>query len=173
MLALGATAKRSPFTASVPMYAALIARAMGAGHVVFADARPGVREQARALGVDAVAPKEAAKMKPFPLVADISADAAGTRLAVESVAPDGICSSAGGLHANVKLPLSAMFGRNVTLRVSRSDARAVIPKVLELIETGALRPELVTTLQAPIDGAIGALTDHMRGASTKTILTAA
>ncbi len=172
VLALGATAKRSPFTASVPMYAALIARAMGAGHVVFADARPGVREQARAIGVDAVAPKEAAKMKPFPLVADISADAAGTRLAVESVAPDGICSSAGGLHANVKLPLSAMFGRNVTLRVSRSDARAVIPKVLELIESGALRPELVTTLQAPIDGAIGALTDHMHGASTKTILTA-
>ncbi len=173
VLVLGAVSKRSLFTASVPMYAGLIAWSLGARHVVFADARPGVRAEAAALGLDVVKPAEAQKMDPFPLVADISADPGGTRLAVECVAPDGICSSAGGLHANVKLPLSAMFGRNVTLRVSRSDARAVIPAVLDLVSEGRLRPELVTTLRAPMDEAESALGEHMRGGSTKTILTAA
>ena len=172
VLTMGALSKRSLFTASVPMYAGLIAIALGARRVVFADARPGVRAEAWALGLEAVEPKELAGLGPFPLVVDISASGAGLREAVSHAAPDGICSSAGGLHANVKLPFSTMYGRNVTLRIARADARTIIPRVLELMSSGALRPELVTTALAPIDDAIPALEAHMRGASTKTILAA-
>lgn len=63
-----------------------------------------------------------------------------------------------------------MFGRNATLVVARSHARALIPGVLELMTLGHLQPERVTTVLAPMDDAPVALTDHMRGGSTKTIV---
>ena len=170
VLVIGAVKRRSPFTASVPQYAGLIAKALGATDVTFADARPEIRRQAEALGLNAVDPGELGGVPTAPLVVDISAHPKGTRLAVERTGPEGICSSAGGLHANVKLPISTMFGRNVTLRVSRSDARAIIPEVLDLMVAGKLHPEAVTTQLAPIDDAVSALELHMRGASTKTIL---
>jgi alcohol dehydrogenase len=63
-----------------------------------------------------------------------------------------------------------MYGHNVTLRVARANARALIPDVLDLMASGRLQPERVTTQLAPIDEAIPALDVHMRGGSTKTIL---
>ena len=64
-----------------------------------------------------------------------------------------------------------MYGRNATLHVGRTHARAVIPHVLELMREGRLRPELVTTLTAPLDDAPAALAAHVHSAQTKTILT--
>lgn len=170
VLVFGAVSKRSPYTASVPQYAALIAQGMGAARVTLADARPDIRRQAEALGIDTVDPADLGGPPTTPLVADISADPAGTQLAIERTAPDGFCSSAGSLHPFTKAPIAAMFGRNVTLRVSRSDARAVIPEVLEMMVAGTLKPEMVTTQLEKIDDAAAALERHMRGGETKTIL---
>lgn len=170
VLVLGAVSKRTLFTASVPQYACLVAQAFGATDVTFVDVRPDIRRQAEALGLNAVDPSELGGAPSAPLVVDISAHPKGTRLAVERTGPDGFCSSAGGLHANVKIPISAMFGRNVSLRISRSDARAIIPEVLDLMVQGKLSPELVTTQLASIDDAVPALERHMRGGETKTIL---
>ena len=47
----------------------------------------------------------------------------------------------------------------------------MIPHVLALMREGRLRPELVTTLTAPLDDAPAALGAHVHGAQTKTILT--
>jgi alcohol dehydrogenase len=63
-----------------------------------------------------------------------------------------------------------MYARNVTYHVSRTHARALIPKVLELVSSGKLRPELVTTDLASLDDAPRALRDHALGEATKTIL---
>jgi alcohol dehydrogenase len=63
-----------------------------------------------------------------------------------------------------------MFGRNATLIVARSHARALIPGVLALIAEGKLAPERVTTVLAPMDDAAAALNDHLRGGSTKTVV---
>jgi alcohol dehydrogenase len=63
-----------------------------------------------------------------------------------------------------------MFGRNATLIIARSHARALIPGVLALIADGKLEPERVTTVLAPMDDAAAALNDHLRGGSTKTIV---
>ena len=172
VLIVGAIRRRHLFTSSVALYAGLIARALGATDVTLADARPNVRRQAERLGLNAIDPAELRGPPSHALVVDSSAHPKGTRLAVQRTAPDGICSSVGGLHSNVTLPLSTMYGRNVTLHVKRSHARAVIPDVLRLMESEILRPEAVTTLQAPISDAKSALHEHLRGASTKTILTA-
>jgi alcohol dehydrogenase len=169
---VGALSRRHLFTASVAMYAGQIAAALGATEVVIADARPEVRDQVTELGLHAVTPRELRGIPATALVMDASATPKGTRLAVSRTAPDGVCSSVGGLHSSVKLPMSTMYGRNVSLHVARSHARAVIPEVLALMAAGRLEPERVTTVIAPIDEAPAALAEHMRGASTKTILDA-
>jgi len=169
---VGALSRRHLFTASVAMYAGQIAMALGATEVVVADARPDVRAQIAALGLHAVTPRELRGIPDTALVMDASATPKGTRLAVARTAPDGICSSVGGLHSSVKLPMSTMYGRNVSLHVARSHARALIPEVLALMADGRLEPERVTTLVAPIEEAPAALAEHMRGASTKTIIDA-
>jgi alcohol dehydrogenase len=149
MIVVGAQSKRHLFTASVGLYAGVVARALRASEVTVIDARSNVRAQAEGLGLDGVTPSQARGLAPAPLVADISATPAGLRRALELSAPDGICSSAGSLHARSHIPTASMFGRNATLIVARSHARALIPGVLALISDGKLAPERVTTLLAP------------------------
>ncbi|HEX4692669.1 MAG TPA: alcohol dehydrogenase catalytic domain-containing protein [Solirubrobacteraceae bacterium] len=160
-------------SASVPLYAGLIARALGARDVLVIDARPEVRAQAADLGLEPVEPQRAGTLAPTPLVVDASTSNEGLQLAIALTAPDGTCSSVGGLYKTATLPFSAMYGRNATLHVGRTHARAVIPHVLELMREGRLRPELVTTLTAPLDDAPAALAAHVHSAQTKTILTRA
>ena len=109
-------------------------------------------------------------MPTLPLVVDATASPSGIRAALEHTAPDGVCSSVGMLHRVAPIPAGLMFGRNVTLHVGRSHARALIPEVLELVSSGKLRPELVTTDLAAIDDAPRAIKAHMHGEATKTIL---
>jgi alcohol dehydrogenase len=172
VVVVGAVTPRQLFTASVPLYTGLIAQGLGANDVTVIDTRPEVRRQANDLGFTAIGPRRARHLAPAPLVADISATPAGLRLAVGLTAPDGICTSSGSLHATSKIPTALMFGRNVTLTVARSHARALIPGVLDLMRCGDLHPERVTTVLAPIDDAAAVLNEHMRGGSTKTIVTA-
>jgi alcohol dehydrogenase len=170
MIVVGAQSKRHLLTASVGLYAGVVARAFGAREVTVIDARTDVRAQAEGLGLAAVSPKQARGLAPAPLVADVSATPAGLRRALALTAPDGICSSAGSLHAFSRIPTAAMFGRNATLIVARSHARALIPGVLALIAERKLAPEQVTTVIAPMDDAAAALNDHLRGGSTKTVV---
>lgn len=172
VLIVGGMSRRHPFTASVQLYAGLVAKALGAERVTVVDERAGPRAEAAKLGLTAIRPSDVPKGVPTAaLVVDASAHPKGTRLAIDRTAADGICSSAGGLHKVAKLPFSTMYGRNVTLHVKRAHARALIPDVLDLMKEERLRPELVTTLQAPMDDAVEALGDHLAGRSTKTILT--
>lgn len=171
ILILAAVSRRSLFTPSCPLYTGLIARALGARHVYFADARPGVRAHAERLGMQALYPRELRHRAPFPLVADVSVARLG--LALSSTAPDGICSSSGGLHRGARIPFLQMYIRNATLHVGRTHVRPLIPKVLELMSEGALHPESVTTTVAPIDEAPAVLREHfLGGESVKAVLTA-
>lgn len=172
VLVVGAQTRRHAFTASVSLYTGLVARGLGATRVTLADARPEVRALADGLGLTAVEPRELGGPPTARLVADISATPRGTRFAVERTAPDGVCSSAGGLHASVRMPLSTMYGRNVSLHVSRCHARTEIPRVLDLMESGRLRPETVTTVVASMDDAPAALEEHVHLGHAKTILVA-
>ncbi|HTD58180.1 MAG TPA: alcohol dehydrogenase catalytic domain-containing protein, partial [Solirubrobacteraceae bacterium] len=134
VLVLGSADKRTLFTPSCPLYTGLIARAMGARSVCFADSRPSVRAHAERLGMRSLHPRELRHMPPFPLVADVSVD--GLPTALGSTAPDGICSSSGGLHRHIRIPFLQMYIRNATLHVGRTHVRALIPDVLELMTAG-------------------------------------
>ncbi len=171
VLILSAVSRRSLFTASCPLYTGLIARALGARHVYFADAREDMRALAERLGMKALEPRELRHRHPFPLVADVSAAHLGGALA--ATAPDGVCSSSGGLHRGARVPFVQMYIRNVTLHVGRTHVRALMPEVLELMCTGALHPEVLTTTVAPLEEAPSVLREHfLGGKSVKTVLTA-
>jgi alcohol dehydrogenase len=170
VLIIAATTPKSLFTASLPLYTGLIARAYGARNVTLADVRPGIREHAQRLGLDAVHPRELRRRPPAPLVADVNANAG---LALANTAPDGICSSSGGLHRSSSIPLLRMYVRNATFYVGRTHARALIPEVLDLMVDGRLHPEAIPMNVAPLDNATGALREHfLSRESVKTVLTA-
>jgi alcohol dehydrogenase len=144
---------------------------MGARNVYFADGRAHVRAQAQALGMSALHPRELRRKGPFPLVADVSVD--GLAQALRCTAPEGVCSSSGGLHRAATVPLLQMYFHNVTLHVGRTHARTEIPRVLELMSKGDLHPERVTTTVAALDDAPRVLREHfLGGESVKTVLTA-
>jgi alcohol dehydrogenase len=171
VLILAATTPKSLFTASLPLYTGLIARAYGARNITLVDARPGVREHARHLGLDALRPRELRRRPPAPLVVDVNANEG---LALANTAPDGICSSSGGLHRSASIPILRMYVRNATFYVGRTHARGLIPQVLDLMVDGRLRPQDIPMHVAPLDDAISTLREHFLGReSVKTVLTAA
>jgi alcohol dehydrogenase len=170
VLVLGALDPRTPFSSSVPMYAALVAQALGARNVVLVDGRPHARAHAERLGLDVLPPRALRRRPPAPLVVDISVNSLGVALAC--TAPDGVCSSAGCLHRSTRIPVLSMYARNATLHLGRTHARALMPAVLELIASGSLHPEIVTTCIAPLDDAPQALREHFLGGGVKTVLTA-
>jgi alcohol dehydrogenase len=170
VLILGAQSRDSPFGASLPLYAGQIAAALGAPRVVFADARAPVRAHAASLGLTAIAPSELGDLRPASLTLDLSAAPTGLRRALQLTAPDGICSSAGSLHGETKIPTGLMFARNMTLKVGRSHARAEIPAVLDLITADRIAPERVNSHLGRLDAAPGALREHAEGTAIKTVL---
>ena len=170
VLVVGALDRHTVASASVPLYAGLIAGALGGRHVHFADRRPHVRALAEHLGLRALTPRELRGEPLARLVIDASATKAGLRGALAHVAPDGVCSCVGSLHRATRIPTALMFARNVTLHLGRSHARALIPDVLALMADGRLAPEAVTTQLASLDDAPRALRRHATGEDTKTIL---
>ena len=105
-----------------------------------------------------------------PLVIDNTGGELG--LVLSRTAPDGVCTSSGGLHRSARVPMLRMYGRNVTLHLGRTHARALMPEVLALIAAGKLDPGPVISCVAPLDEAPRALDEHFRGGGVKTVLTA-
>ena len=130
---------------SIGVYAAGIARALGAEWVLYVDADESRRAAAEALGAQtmAEAPK---RLGPFPITVDASADPDKLALALRSTAPDGICTSAAIYFGEPPaLPLLEMYTKGITFVTGRANAREAMPHVLELAASGALRPERVTS----------------------------
>jgi len=170
VLILGSLHRRSAFGASLPLYCALIAGALGARKVLLVDARARVRRHAEQLGIESVEPKALRRRPRAPLVVDASVVDLGRALA--TTAPDGICTSSGSLHRAATVPIAAAYVRKVTLHVGRTSARPLMPQVLALISSGALAPERVTSTLASLDEAPRALSEHFRAGGTKAVLTA-
>jgi alcohol dehydrogenase len=171
VLIVAAVNSRSLATPSVALYAGLIAQAYGARNVRFADIRPGVRAHAGRLGMDALHPRELRRRAPAQLVVACSGNTLS--LALSNTAPDGICTTTGGLRRSVRIPFLQMYARNTTLHIGRAHARTLIPQVLDLMTRGDLHPERVTTTVAKLDDAPSVLREHfLAGDSIKTVLTA-
>ena len=153
---------------SVGLYAAAAAVALGAGRVVYADTDEGRLARAAELGAEPVAvpvgeggaPEWPKRLGRFQVTVDATGDRAGLHAAVRSTAPNGTCTSVAiYFEPETPLPLLEMYTRGCTLHASRVHARATIPQVLELVGTGRLEPQRVTSAVVGFDDAEEALRD--------------
>jgi len=133
---------------SIGLYAAAIARALGASQVDYADQDTQRLETAQALGVNALAignsfPK---RLGTYPLTVDAGANPQGLTCALRSTEPEGTCISTGIYFAHeIPLPLREMYYTGVIFQTGRVHARPAIPEILTLVREARLEPEKITT----------------------------
>ncbi len=145
---------------SIALYAAAIARALGASRVDFLDTDPRRLELARSLGARPVEGPPPDRAGEYQITVDASADAAGLACALRSLAPGGVCTSIGIYYNDpTPVPLLEMYGRGVRFHTGRANARADMPAVLELVQAGRIKPELVTSEIVPWERAAETLAD--------------
>ena len=125
---------------SIGLYAAAIARALGAERVTYVDADAGRRATAESFGAEALEPGPE-RLGPFAITVDASGDPAGLQLALSSTAPDGVCTSTAIYFGDpVPMPLFEMYLKIVTFETGRVHARPAIPAVLDLAAGRRLSP---------------------------------
>ncbi|MGW3665741.1 zinc-dependent alcohol dehydrogenase [Streptomyces sp. NPDC005141] len=129
---------------SIGLYVCDIARALGASDVLYVDPDPTHRALAESYGA-----RTAETLEPVRHGFDLAVEATGRvdqlALAVRSLAPEGICESAGNHFRPGELPLLDMYLTGVTLRIARDNVRAHIPDALDLALTGKVAPERVVS----------------------------
>ena len=145
---------------SIGLYGVQVALALGAARVVYCDVVDERLRKAEQLGAEVVEGYPE-RLGPFPITAMVAADPAALALAARSTAPDGICTCAGIVfQPETPIPLLEMYTKNTTFLTGRPHARPTIPRVLELIAEGRIRPELVTDRVVAWDEAPDALADN-------------
>jgi threonine dehydrogenase-like Zn-dependent dehydrogenase len=151
--------------ASIGLYAAGIAVALGALVVDYVDCDPARLAIAKSLGANPIEIPNRNKGKwyrenapkisgTYPITVDASMDSDGLRFAIRSLAPGGVCTTVGYyFQKGTSIPLMQMYVNDSTLRTGISHARASLPDVLSLIAKEKFQPEKITTLLANWDDA--------------------
>ena len=146
---------------SIGLYAVAIAKALGNSQIDYCDAGPAHLELAGTLGARPIEVKDTfpKRFGSYPITVKIGPPQ-GVASVLRSTAPDGVCTSVGIYFLPPRLPLLEMYTLGVTFKTSRVMARAIIPKVLDLVTSGRLHPEQITSDQATWDEAGVALLSH-------------
>jgi threonine dehydrogenase-like Zn-dependent dehydrogenase len=133
-------------TRSTGLYAAGLAKALGADQVDYLDRDPARLAIATSYGanpIEARVPPE--RLGPYQIVIDASATAAGLRCALRSTAAGGHCTSTGIYFEEQPIPLFDMYLSCVNYHTGPCQARPLLPAVLELIAMGRFDPQPVTS----------------------------
>lgn len=145
---------------SIGLYAADLARALGARDVLYVDADPrrraiAERFRARTSGLSDLGPHE----RGYGITVNATADASGETLrsCLLATEPDGVCVNTSLHFADPQVPLLHMFLNCLTLTGGLSHARPNMPAVLALIAGGRITPGLVATDVLPFDTAAEAI----------------
>jgi alcohol dehydrogenase len=164
VLVIGGPAK------SVGLYAAGIACAMGSSRVDYVDSDRGRLETAAKLGANPIQVGGMAswlgRLKPlraagYPITVDASCTGNGLSWALRATAPGGSCTGLGFyLRKKTPLPLWQMYIGSVTLHMGVCHARAHLPAVLDLVESRAFDPSVLTPIVADWDDAARAFTER-------------
>jgi alcohol dehydrogenase len=143
---------------SIALYAVAVAKALGASHVAYLDDDPDRLALAAELRAEPIEGVPSEPIGPYEITVDASADPQKLATALRSTAPCGTCTSIGIYWGNdVPLPLLEMYDRAVTFITGSPQARPAIPEVLELVASGKLQPERITTRVVRFDDAAEAL----------------
>jgi alcohol dehydrogenase len=139
-------------TPSIALYAASAAVGLGAGRVDYLDSDPDRLAAASDLGAEAIQIDELPHRakRSYPVTADGGASQESLAFALRSTEPGGLCTSAGIVFEPLTpMPVLEMYTSGVRFHTGRVMARALIPTGLDLVASGRLRPERVTSHVAP------------------------
>jgi threonine dehydrogenase-like Zn-dependent dehydrogenase len=142
---------------SVPLYAVAAALAHGAARVDYVDTDETRLALAAALGATAIAAASRPGRESYPITVDGSGHRDGLTRALRALEPEGICTSVSIYFEDVPMPLLRMYTRGARFVTGRVNSRAVLPRVLDLVASGRLHPERVTTAVVSWDDAPNAL----------------
>jgi threonine dehydrogenase-like Zn-dependent dehydrogenase len=143
---------------SIALYSVAFAVGLGAARVTYLDSDETRLALAAQLGAEAVEGPPPHRAGDYDVTVDASADPAGLACALRSLVPGGICTSVGIYWSpETPVPLFEMFIRGARFVTGRPAARATMPKVLDLVASGVVRPELVTSRVVSFDDAPEAL----------------
>ncbi len=145
----------------VALYGVAVAVALDSTQVDYVDTDPRRLAVAERLGANPIErTPDGSRLGRYPITVDHSSDGAGLQSALRSTEPEGTCTSTAIYFSNeTALPMLDMYTRGVVFRTGRVNARSAIPHVLDLIQSGRLHPELVTTATVQWDDAPDALAD--------------
>jgi threonine dehydrogenase-like Zn-dependent dehydrogenase len=147
--------------AAIALYATSIALALGAERVDLVGGNSYIRERAEALGANLLDEDFPRKLGPYPIVVDASGDVDGLACALRSAEPEGICTSIGiYLGETTPVPLFSMFTKGIRFHTGRAHARPAMEPILELIQAGRFKPELITGETATWEDAPEAVAGH-------------
>ncbi len=130
---------------SVPLYTVMMARICGAGRIDYLDINHAALTLAESFGAHAIEGPPPRRAGAYPITVDASRDPAGLACALRSVTPEGVCTSVSIYFEAPQVPLLEMYTRGVRFLTGRVNSRATLPPVLELIRSGRLQPEAVTS----------------------------
>lgn len=127
---------------SIGLYACDIAKTLGASDILYVDPDPASRHVAESYGA-----RTAEAIEPIQHGFDLAVEATGRvdqlAIALQSLAPEGFCESAGNHFRPGALPLLDMYLTGVTLRIARDNVRSHIPDALDLAQSGRVDPARV------------------------------
>ncbi|MEM7184122.1 MAG: alcohol dehydrogenase catalytic domain-containing protein [Spirochaetota bacterium] len=136
------------------LYAAMIAKAMGAEKVDYIDTNRQRLEIAESLGVTAIESEYKESFGKYMLTVDASASEKGIRSALRSTEPGGTCTSTGIYFSNeIKFPLWDMYNNDITFKTGVAHSGKYIPKVMDLLQTKKIEPQKVITKKVPWEDA--------------------
>jgi threonine dehydrogenase-like Zn-dependent dehydrogenase len=92
---------------------------------------------------------------------DASGQPDGLACAVRSTEPEGVCTSIGIYFTEMTpMPLLEMFTKGIRFHTGRAHARPAMEPILDLVRSGAFKPELVTAETAAWEDAPEAIAGH-------------
>jgi alcohol dehydrogenase len=144
---------------SIALYAAAIAKALGAERVDVVGGREHERKLAAELGANVLDEKFPDRAGFYPITVDASADPDGISCALRSTDADGICTSIGIYFQPTPLPLLEMFSQGITFVTGRPHVRGLMPKVLDLIREGKFNPDPMTVQRVDWEDAEAAISE--------------
>jgi alcohol dehydrogenase len=138
---------------SVGLYAVAIAVLLGASRVDYLDTDESRCALAERLGASPVRAELGEKAGSYDITVDTTYSPAGLRTALSSLGRGGVCTCVYPAFEDVTLSPLELWMRGIRLQIGGANYRAHLPDVLDLVASGQLHPEVITSEEIPWDEA--------------------
>lgn len=146
-------------TPVIGLYAAALARCLGAGRVAYVDEDESRRAVADDYGVESFAHVDAIDRPVFDIVVDAAHDQAKLLAAIRACAPAAQLTSVAPPFASPELPLLEMYHKGLNYRIGRPNCRHGHSGAMEAWAAAGFQPEKVGPKLFPFDAAAEAWMD--------------